>query len=197
MGMPTERWKLIGVHIQSVLWDCPFFDPQRNILLIYSIDCCCIHFESGCACFWRNMGVRSAFTLFIKHLFCSQYLIELYLEFIGFLGLLLFSPIYSWLFKCICKGCEEFFLLGIICIYSAVVIVAQVTHSYTGKVFSIIVHVLHCILFSIHLYNKNAWFAFLLSICLVPASYKNILFVILAIKNCREHISFFSGCFAF
>lgn len=28
------------------------------------------------------------------------------------------------------KGCVEFFLLGIICIYSAVVIVAQVTHSY-------------------------------------------------------------------
>lgn len=130
MGMPTERWKLIGVHIQSVLWACPFFDTQRNILFIYSIDCCCIHFESGCACFWRNMGLRSAFTLFIKHLFCSQYLIELYLEFIGFLGLLLFFPIYSWLFKCICKGCEEFFLLGIICIYSAVVIVAQVTHSY-------------------------------------------------------------------
>lgn len=103
---------------------------ERNILFIYSIDCCCIHFESGCACFWRNMGLRSAFTLFIKHLFCSQYLIELYLEFIGFLGLLLFFPIYSWLFKCICKGCEEFFLLGIICIYSAVVIVAQVTHSY-------------------------------------------------------------------
>lgn len=88
--MPTERWKLIGVHIQSVLWACPFFDTQRNILFIYSIDCCCIHFESGCACFWRNMGLRSAFTLFIKHLFCSQYLIELYLEFIGFLGLLLF-----------------------------------------------------------------------------------------------------------
>lgn len=128
--MPTERWKLIGVHIRSVLWDWAFFDTQRNILFIYSIDCCCIHFESGCACFWRNMGLRSAFTLFIKHLFCFQYLIELYLEFIGFLGLLLFFPIYSWLFKCICKGCEEFFLLGIICIYSAVVIVAQVTHSY-------------------------------------------------------------------
>lgn len=130
MGMPTERWKLIGVHIQSVLWACPFFDTQRSILFIYSIDCCCIHFESGCACFWRYMGQRNAFTLFIKHLFCSQYLIELYLEFIGFLGLLLFFPIYSWLFKCICKGCEEFFFLGIICIYSAVVIVAQVTHSY-------------------------------------------------------------------
>lgn len=69
--------------------------------------------------------------------------------------------------------------------------------SYNGKVFSVFVHVLHCILFSIHLYNKNAWFAILLSICLVPASYKNILFVILAIKNCREHISFFNGCFAF
>lgn len=69
--------------------------------------------------------------------------------------------------------------------------------SYTGKVFSVFVHVLHCTLFSKHLYNKNAWFAILLSICLVPASYKNILFVILAIKNCREHISFFSGCFAF
>lgn len=188
--MPTERWKLIGVHIQSVLWDCPFFDTQRNILFIYSIDCCCIHFESGCACFWRNMGLRSAFTLFIKHLFCSQYLIELYLEFIGFLGLLLFFPIYSWLFKCICKGCEEFFLLGIICIYSAVVIVAQVTHSYLP---------LEKYSLSLYMYDivYYAWFAILLSICLVPASYKNILFVILAIKNCREHISFFSGCFAF
>lgn len=134
------------------------------------------------------MGQRNAFTLFIKHLFCSQYLIELYLEFIGFLGLLLFFPIYSWLFKCICKGCEELFLLGIICIYSAVVICCT---SYTFLSY------IHCILFSIHLYNKNAWFAILLSICLVPASYKNILFVILAIKNCREHISFFSGCFAF
>lgn len=36
MGMPTERWKLIGVHIQSVLWACPFFDTQRNILFIYT-----------------------------------------------------------------------------------------------------------------------------------------------------------------
>lgn len=131
MGMPAERWKLVGVPVQSVSWAYPFFwHTERNILFIYSIDCCCIHFESGCACFWRYMGQRNAFTLFIKHLFCSQYLIELYLEFISFLGLLLFFPIYSWLFKCICKGCEEFFLLGIICIYSAVVIVAQVTHSY-------------------------------------------------------------------
>lgn len=127
-------------YVNNVTWACPLRDESslvylyrhtgRNFLFIYSIDCCCIQFESGCACFWRNMGQRNAFTLFIKHLFCSQYLIELYLEFIGFLGLLLFSPIYSWLFKCICKGCEEFFLLGIICIYSAVVIVAQVTHSY-------------------------------------------------------------------
>lgn len=149
-GLPTELCIYTLYHglvhweryVNNVTWACPLRDENslvylyrhtgRNFLFIYSIDCCCIHFESGCACFWRNMGQRNAFTLFIKHLFCSQYLIELYLEFIGFLGLLLFFPVYSWLFKCIhvCKGCEEFFLLGIICIYSAVVIVAQVTHSY-------------------------------------------------------------------
>lgn len=145
------------------------------------------------------MGLRSAFTLFIKHLFCSQYLIELYLEFIGFLGLLLFFSRIFVIVQMYMQRLWRIFFAGYnLYLFSCCYCCTSYTFlSYTGKVFSIIVHVLHCILFSIHLYNKNAWFAFLLSICLVPASYKNVLFVILAIKNCREHISFFSGCFPF
>lgn len=123
----------------------------------------------------------------------------MYLEFIGFLGLLLFFFIYSWLFKCICKGCEEFFFVGynlylFSCCYCCI---SYIFLFYIGKVFFIIVYVLYCILFLIYLYNKNVWFVFLLFICFVLVSYKNILFVILVIKNCREYILFFSGCFVF
>lgn len=155
-GLPTELCIYTLYHglvhweryVNNVTWACPLRD-ENSLVYIYKVFYGLAHFlthrEISCSYIaltvaasslnqvvhvFGEIWVRNAFTLFIKHLFCFQYLIELYLEFIGFLGLLLFSPIYSWLFKCICKGCEEFFLLGIICIYSAVVIVAQVTHSY-------------------------------------------------------------------
>lgn len=97
----------------------------------------------------------------MKHLFCSQYLIELYLEFIGFLGsLLFFSRIFVIVQMYMQRLWRIFFSGYNLYLFSCCYCCTSYTFlSYTGKVFSVIVHVWHCILFSKHLYNKNAWFA--------------------------------------
>lgn len=83
------------MYIYKVFYGLALFLTHREISCSYIALTVAASILNQVVHVFGEIWVRNAFTLFIKHLFCFQYLIELYLEFIGFLGLLLFFPIYS------------------------------------------------------------------------------------------------------